>query len=317
LTLEADLLDLIEHETGGDPMNDQKWTRLSLEQLRQLLSGRGHGIDRKTVRRLLVKHGYSLKANRKRFTGPPHPHRDAQFRHILRYKKFFLREGWPVISIDAKKKELIGDFKNAGRAWCRRAKEVNAYDFPSDALCRATPYGLYGLNHGRGYMYVGTSADTPEFAVDAVGRWWREVGRGQFPGCSKVLLLADSGGSNGCRPRLWKMRLQERMADAYGLSVTVCHYPRGGSKWNPVEHRLLGPISINWAGVPLKTLAVMLALIRGTTVGGQPVVADLLEGQYRTGVKVSDNEFATIRLLRHKTCPAWNYTIRPRNTQLA
>jgi Rhodopirellula transposase DDE domain len=298
-------------------MNDQKWTRLSLERLGQLLSGRGHDIDRKTVRRLLVKHGYSLKANRKRFTGPPHPHRDVQFRHILRYKKFFLREGWPVISIDAKKKELIGDFKNAGRAWCRRPQEVNAYDFPSEALCRATPYGLYGLNHGRGYMYVGTSADTPEFAVDAVGRWWREVGRGQFPGCSKVLLLADSGGSNGCRPRLWKMRLQERVADAYGLSVTVCHYPRGGSKWNPVEHRLLGPISINWAGVPLKTLAVMLALIRGTTVGGQPVTAAMLEGKYQTGVKVSDNEFASIRLLRHKTCPAWNYTIRPRNTQRA
>jgi len=155
LTLEADLLDLIEHEIGGDPMNGQKWVRLSLERLSELLEGRGHSVDPKTVRRLLVKHGYSLKANRKRFTGPPHPDRDAQFRHIARYKELFLRAGWPVISVDAKKKELIGDFKNGGQKWCREAEEVNAYDFIDDALCRATPYGLYGVNHGRGYVYVG------------------------------------------------------------------------------------------------------------------------------------------------------------------
>jgi hypothetical protein len=306
---------LIEHETGGDPMTDQKWVRLSLGRLSDLLSGRGHCVDPKTVRRLLVKHGYSLKANRKRFTGPPHPDRDVQFRHIAHYKKLFLRAGWPVISVDAKKKELIGNFRSGGRNWCREAKEVNAYDFITDALCRATPYGLYGLNHGRGHVYVGTSADTPEFAVDAISRWWKEEGSTQFRGCSRILLLADSGGSNGCRPRLWKMRLQEQVADAYGLSVTVCHYPRGGSKWNPVEHRLLGPISINWAGVPLKTLGVMLALIRGTDVGGQAVQACLLEKHYRTGMKVSSQEFATIRLRRHKTCPAWNYTIKPRIKQ--
>jgi hypothetical protein len=306
------LLDLIEHETGGDPMTDQKWVRLSLERLSELLSGRGHSVDPKTVRRLLVKHGYSLKANRKRFTGPPHPDRDAQFRHIAHYKKLFLREGWPIISVDAKKKELIGNFKNGGQNWCQEAEEVNAYDFITDALCRATPYGLYGLNHGRGYVYVGTSADTAEFAVDAISRWWKEEGSIEFRGCSRILLLADSGGSNGCRPRLWKMRLQEQVADAYGLSVTVCHYPRGGSKWNPVEHRLLSAISINWAGIPLKTLRGMLALIRGTEVGGQPVHACLLEKQYRTGVKVSSQDFATIRLRRHKTCPSWNYTIKPR-----
>jgi DDE family transposase len=296
-------------------MNDQKWVRLSLERLGELLSGRGHSIDPKTVRRLLVKHGYSRKANRKRFTGPPHPDRDKQFRHIAHYKKLFLRAGWPVLSVDAKKKELIGNFKNGGQNWCREAQEVNAYDFISDALCRATPYGLYGLNHGRGYVYVGTSADTPEFAVDAISRWWQEEGCIEFAGCSRILLLADSGGSNGCRPRLWKMRLQERVADAYGLSVTVCHYPRGGSKWNPVEHRLLSPISINWAGIPLKTLAVMLALIRGTTVGGQAVHACLMEKHYPTGVKVSNQEFATIRLQRHQTCPSWNYTIKPRTKQ--
>jgi hypothetical protein len=306
------LLELIEHETGGDPVTGQKWVRLSLERLSALLRQRGHRVDPKTVRRLLLAKGYSLKANRKRFTGPPHPQRDAQFRHIARYKRLFLRAGWPVISVDAKKKELIGNFKNAGQTWCREAAEVNAYDFLSDALCRATPYGVYGLNSGRGYVYVGTSADTPEFAVDAISRWWTEEGRCQFPGCRRLLILGDSGGSNGCRPRLWKLRLQERLADAGGLSVTVCHYPRGGSKWNPVEHRLFSVISINWAGQPLQTLGVMLALLRGTRLGDHPVRACLLDKEYRTGVKVSDQEFAAIQLRRHKSCPAWNYTITPR-----
>jgi hypothetical protein len=306
------LLDLIEHETGGDPMSGRKWVRLSLVRLAELLSDRGHRLDPKTVGRLLVKHGYSPKANRKRFTGPPHPDRDSQFRHIAHYKKRFLGAGWPVISVDAKKKELIGNFKNGGRVWCREAREVNAYDFITDAVCRATPYGIYGLNHGRGYVYAGTSADTPEFAVDAISRWWQEEGSTQFEGCPRLLLLADSGGSNGCRARLWKMRLQEQMADAYGLSVTVCHYPRGGSKWNPVEHRLFGKISINWAGIPLSSVAVMLALIRGTNVGGHAVHARLMEKHYRTGVKVGKQDFAALRLLRHKTCPSWNYTIMPR-----
>lgn len=303
---------MIEEETGGDPMNDQKWVRLSLEHLSDLLAARGHRVDPKTVRRLLLKHDYSLKANRKRFTGPPHPDRNTQFRHIAVYKHRFLKAGWPVISVDGKKKELIGNFKNPGESWCQEAEEVNAYDFLSDALCRATPYGVYGLNDGRGHVYVGTSADTPEFAVDAITRWWTEEGRRPFAGCRRLLILADSGGSNGCRPRQWKLRLQERLADEWGLSVTVCHYPRGGSKWNPIEHRLFSFISINWEGKPLRTLPIMLALIRGTKVGGHPVQAYLLDKEYHTGVKVSNEEFATIRLQRHKTCPAWNYTIMPR-----
>jgi Rhodopirellula transposase DDE domain len=306
------LLKLIEDETGGDPMNDQKWVRLSLERLSELLAERGHPIDPKTVRRLLLEHRYSLKANRKRFTGPPHPDRDKQFRHIARCKARFLKAGWPVISVDAKKKELIGNFKNPGQTWCEQAEEVNAYDFITDALCRATPYGLYGLNDRRGSVYVGTSADTPEFAVDAINQWWTQQGRRQFQGRHRLLILADSGGSNGCRPRLWKLRLQERLADEWGLSVTVCHYPRGGSKWNPVEHRLFSLISINWAGKPLRTLETMLSLIRGTEVGGHPVQACLLNQEYHTGIKVSDKEFAAIRLQRHHTCPSWNYTITPR-----
>ena len=293
-------------------MNDQKWVRLSLKELSERLQSRKHSVDPKTVKRLLTDLGYSLKANRKRFTGPPHPDRDAQFQHIERWKKRFLKEDWPVISVDAKKKELIGNFRNNGQTWCQEATEVNAYDFITDAECRATPYGIYGLNDNRGYVYVGTSADTPAFAVDAISQWWKDVGRRRFSGCSRLLILADSGGSNGCRPRLWKLRLQEQLADAFGLSVAVCHYPRGGSKWNPVEHRLLSAISINWAGQPLRTLEVMMALIRGTKVGGHNVQARLLDNLYLTGVKVSKEEYAGIRLQRNATCPSWNYTIKPR-----
>lgn len=306
------MLDLIEGETGGDPMSAQKWVRLSLRRLCHLLEGRGHSVDPMTVRRLLRKHGFSQKANRKRFTGPPHPDRDTQFKHIARTRERFLKEGWPVISVDAKKKELIGNFRNGGRVWCEEAEEVNAYDFITDAECRATPYGIYALNDGRGYVCVGKSADTAEFAVDAIVWWWREYGRWQFAGCKRLLILADSGGSNGCRPRLWKLRVQEQLADALGLRVTVCHYPRGGSKWNPVEHRLFSAVSINWAGKPLRTLKVMLALIRGTQVGGHGVEAHLLEKTYAKGVKVSKQAFAEIRIERNATCPAWNYTICPR-----
>lgn len=313
MTLEADLLEVIEHEVGGDPMTDQKWVRLSLRRLTQALAERGHSLDPMTARRLLLVHGYSLKANRKRTTGPCHPDRDLQFHHLTHYKKLFVRAGWPVISVDAKKKELIGNYKQPGQNWRREFEDVNAYDFVSDAVCRATPYGVYELNGKRGHVYVGTSADTPEFAVDAISQWWRDKGQGQFTGQSRLLILADSGGSNSCRTRLWKMRLQERLVDTYKLRVTVCHYPRGGSKWNPVEHRLWSEISINWAGKPLRTLTQMLALIRGTTVGGQAVGADAIEKQYQKGVKVSDPDFASIRLYRHKTCPSWNYTIVPRS----
>ncbi|OWK38183.1 hypothetical protein FRUB_04381 [Fimbriiglobus ruber] len=199
--------------------------RLSLKRLGQLLAQRGHAIDPKTVRRLLHKLKYSLKANRKRFTGPPHPDRDRQFRYIAHQKRRFLKAGRPVISVDTKKKELIGNFQQDGQTWCHEADEVNAYDFLSDAEGRATPYGIYLVQHDRGYVYVGESADTPEFAVDAIVSWWKSHGRRRFPDATKLLILADSGGSNGCRPRMWKRQLQERLADAFNLEVTVCHYP--------------------------------------------------------------------------------------------
>jgi hypothetical protein len=307
------LIALIEDETGGDPMNQKEWVRPSLDRLGELLARRGHAADAKTVRRLLLRLGFSLKANRKRMTGPPHRDRDRQLRYIARQKERFLRQGWPVISVDTKKKELIGNFKNAGRTWCRKADEVNAHDFRHDASARASPYGIYLVNHDRGFGYVGTSADTPHFAVDAITRWWQTEGRGQFPGAGKMLILADAGGSNGCRPRLWKLKLQEQLADAHDLEVTVCHYPRGASKWNPVEHRLFSFISINWAGRPLRTLEVMLGYIRDTTTrNGLRVTAELTPKPYVKGVKVSDRQMKELRLRRHQTCPSWNYTIKPR-----
>lgn len=236
-----------------------------------------------------------------------------QFKHIEKQKQSFLDSGEPVISIDTKKKELIGNFKNAGRLWRTEPEEVNAHDFPSDAECRAVPYGVYDLANNRGFMTVGTSADTPEFAVDSLVRWWRKDGAKRYPQASRLLILADSGGSNSARSRVFKHRIQEKLADGYGLAVTVCHYPRGASKWNPVEHRLFSFVSGNWAGHPLRTLKGMLARIRGTvTSTGLKVRAALTRKIYQKGVSVPDDEMLALNLERHEICPDWNYTISSR-----
>jgi hypothetical protein len=272
----------------------------------------GHAASHTTVGKLLRASGYSLRVNIKRFTGPAHPERDRQFRYIEALKAEFLAAGLPVISVDTKKKELIGDFKNAGRSWCRHADEVNAHDFKQDASARAVPYGLYVLNQNRGVVFVGTSADTPQFAVDAIARWWLSPGQWDFPKADELLVLCDAGGSNSCRARLWKWQLQQKLADRFGLAVTVCHYPAGASKWNPVEHRLFAFISRNWAGKPLRSLPLMLSYIRGTTTDtGLRVRAQLMGKIYRTKVKVSKQDFQSIQLYRHETCPTWNYTILP------
>ena len=246
-------------------MSDEKWLRSSLRHLSERLKANGHRACPKTVGRLLKAMNYSLKANVKRQAGVQHPDRNTQFEYIEAQKQLFLRNGWPIISIDAKKKELIGNFKNPGQRWCLEAEGVNDHDFKLDALGQAVPYGIYLLNHNRGYVYVGKSADTAEFAVDVLARWWQEFGQFDFPGAPPLLILCDGGGSNGYRLRLWKVQLQEQLADRLRLNVTVCHYPTGASKWNPIEHRLFGPISINWAGQPLRTFETMLACIRGTT----------------------------------------------------
>lgn len=295
-------------------MNTEKWLRSSLRHLSDSLKVQGHIACPNTVGRLLKEMNYSLKANVKRQAGTQHPDRNTQFEYIEAQKQYFLSKGWPIISIDVKKKELIGNFKNNGQSWCLEAERVNDHDFKLDATGRAVPYGIYVVNHNQGYVYVGQSADTAEFAVDILTRWWQEFGQVDFPDAPCILILCDAGGSNGYRLRLWKVQLQEQLADRLMLSVTVCHYPTGASKWNPIEHRLFGPISTNWAGKPLRTFEIMLACIRGTaTQTGLKVSAFLVEKVYDKGVKVAKEVMESLNFERHVTCPNWNYTIRPRS----
>lgn len=301
-------------ETAGDPCRAQKWVRSSLRQLSQRLGARGHPASPPTVGRLLDEQGYSLRVNAKqREARSVRPDRAVQFAHIVEQRQAFEQAGLPVISVDTKKKELIGDFKNAGRAWVQEPIVVNVHDFRSDALGRAVPYGIYDLFHNRGSVVVGTSADTPEFAVAAIADWWDQEGATGFPRANRLLILADSGGSNGCRPRCWKQQVQEQLCDLRGLTVSVCHYPTGCSKWNPIEHRLFSQISSNWAGTPLRTWETLLACLRGTTTTtGLQVRAVLHTQTYTTGRKVSDAAMAALTLEPHAVCPLWNYTLRPR-----
>jgi hypothetical protein len=288
--------------------------RSSLRQLSLRLKQAEHPVSHTTVARLLDHMGYSLHVNAKKVeANSNHPERNEQFEYIASQRAAFGAAGLPIISVDTKKKELVGNFKNGGQAWSREAEAVNVHDFPHDALGRAVPYGIYDLTSNRGAVYVGSSGDTAQFAVDAIARWWDSQGRPTFPGAREVLILADGGGSNGWQPRLWKQQLQAQLSDGLGLTVTVCHYPTGCSKWNPIEHRLFGPISINWAGQPLRTWDTMLAHIQGTrTSTGLEVSAFLQDGVYKTGQKVSDAEMKALNLERHAVCPNWNYTLRPR-----
>lgn len=291
-------------------MSEQKWVRDSLRGLQTKLEGQ---VSHTTIGRLLREMGYGLQANRKELTGVPHPDREVQFQYLEQQIERFKQAGWPIISVDSKKKELIGNFKNAGQRWCVSPERVSAHDFEYEALGKAVPYGIYDLQHHQGTVYVGQSADTPQFAVEAIASWWQTIGTPLFPDAPCLLILADAGGSNGCRPRLWKQQLQQQLADACGLEVTVCHFPTGASKWNPVEHRLFGPISINWAGIPLRTFDTMLALIRGTTnTAGLLVNAFFIDKPFQKGIKVPDDLMKLLNLERHATCPNWNYTLRPR-----
>jgi hypothetical protein len=307
---------LVEPVTAGDPMGERRWVRASLRHLSRQLHAAGHPASPPTVRRLLDEQGYRLHANTKQLeVGAAHPERDTQFRYIAGQRQAFSAAGRPQISVDAKKKELVGSFKNAGRVWSQAAEAVNAHDFRQDALGRAVPYGIYDLARNRGTVYIGRSADTPRFAVDTIARWWVDEGRGAFPDAGELLILADGGGSNSARSRAWKRHLQEQLCDRHGLAVTVCHYPTGCSKWNPIEHRLFGPISLNWAGRPLASWDTVLGYLRGTTTQtGLTVRAALHAGAYPTGERVSDAELATLNLERHAVCPTWNYTLRPRPT---
>ncbi len=281
----------------------------------QALSKRQYRIGRTTVRRLLKKLEYGLLANRKSLTGRSHPDRDRQFRYLKRVKKLFLEAGLPVISVDTKDKELIGNFANKGRTWRQQPEQVNLHDFRQDALGRAVPYGIYDLTHNQGYVYVGTSNDTPEFAASAIAQWWTDPERPRFQREDMLLILCDAGGSNNCRFWLWKYYLQEQLADQFGLAVMVCHYPTGASKYNPVEYRLFSQMTRNWAGKPLHSFAALLAYIRGTaTQTGLTVKAFLLDRLFAKGRKLSKEARTAIQLERRPICPNWNYIIRPRTS---
>jgi transposase len=308
-----DLDALVDPVTRGDPSSPLRWTCKSTNRLAEELRARGHTVCHQTVGRLLHELRYSLQADRKTHEGADHPDRDAQFHYIARSVRQFQRRGQPAISVDTKKKELVGPFKNAGREWQPRGEpeKVNAYDFPSLADGKAVPYGVYDLAQNEGWVSVGTDHDTPAFAVAAIRQWWMRMGRAAYPTATELLITADSGGSNSARARLWKVELQ-RLADQTGLHITVCHFPPGTSKWNKIEHRMFCHITTNWRGRPLVSYQVVINLIaHTTTANGLKVRARLDRRSYPKGIKVTNDEFATVRLTRSKFHGDWNYTIAP------
>ena len=312
-TLLSDLEGLVEPTASGDPMSPLRWTSKSVRHLATALQRMGHQVSRQLVAELLAQGGYSLQANRKTREGASHPDRDAQFRYINTQVRRFQAAAQPVISVDTKKKELVGDFKNAGREWRPRGHptRVRVHDFVIPARGKAIPYGVYDLTRNAGWVSVGIDHDTATFAVRTIGRWWQKMGRPRYPRARRLLITADAGGSNGPRLRLWKWELQ-RLANRTGVAITVCHFPPGTSKWNKIEHRLFSYISTNWRGQPLVSLAVIVNLIGSTrTAGGLRVRCELDTGRYPKGQDVSDIDFARVRLERHQPHGDWNYTIRP------
>lgn len=308
------LTKILEETTIGDPMSVLKWTNKSTRTLSDELTKQGHAISRGTVARLLGELGYSLQVNVKRFEGDQHVDRDAQFQYINAKVKEFMQAGDPVISVDTKKRELVGAFKNNGKALRPRGRpqEVNAYDFRSLADGVAVPYGTYDVGKNQGLVNVGMSADTSEFAVESIRRWWKVLGRPTYPKAARLLVCGDGGGSNGSRRRTWKWELQQ-LANELAVPITVCHYPPGTSKWNKIEHRLFSHISLNWQGKALVDYETIINLIGNTkTRTGLQVKALLDEKEYKTGIEITDEQMESIRLKRHTTHPTWNYTIAPK-----
>lgn len=312
--LVADLEMLVEPLSRGDPMSPLRWTCKSVRTLAAALRRKGHSASPWLVWSLLRELNYSLQGNRKMEEGEQHPDRNAQFEHINGRVLAAIKAGDPVISVDTKKKEIVGNYRNGGRKWHRRgdAPRVQGHDFPDPEIPRAYPYGVYDLAHNRGHVVVGTDRDTGQFAVASIRGWWRAEGRRLHPGAKRLLITADGGGSNGYRLRLWKLELQG-LADTIGMPISVSHFPPGTSRWNKVEHRLFSFISTNWRGEPLADYETIVRLIAGTkTVTGLTVTCTLDHRKYRTGVKVTDEEMAGIRIERDRFHGEWNYTILPR-----
>jgi hypothetical protein len=301
---------LMEHESAGDPISGLKWTQRTTAKIAAELHSLGIEVSPRTVARLLKKMGFSLRVNHKKLSGAAHPQRDAQFARIAELRERCAAEHIPVISVDTKKKELVGVFKNSGAKWDRAPVLVNDHDFRSDAEAIAVPYGIYDLHANTGTVFLGTSYDTPAFAVDCVEKWWRTEGRARYPNAKRLAILADSGGSNGCRCRVWKYALYHQLCDRHGLSVTVAHYPTGASKWNPIEHRLFSEISKNWAGRPLENHLTILNYLRTTaTTTGLRVRAHLVRRHYKKGVKITDAQLRELKITADDDLPRWNYTI--------
>jgi hypothetical protein len=310
-----DLLEsLVEPLTRGDPESPLRWTCKSTRTLAGELVHRKHPISHEKVAQYLRKQGYSLQGNRKTEEGEDHPDRDDQFRHINREVRQAMAQGLPVISVDTKKKELVGNFENKGRQWRRKktAEHVNGHDFPDPSIPRAYPYGIYDFARNTGFVNVGTDHDTATFAVASIRGWWRHEGRRLYPAATQLLITADGGGSNGYRLRLWKVELQ-RLADQTALSLRVCHFPPGTSKWNKVEHRLFSFITSNWRGEPLRDYETIVRLIAATTTAkGLTVTCRLDRGKYPPGQRISDDELAGINITPLRFHGEWNYVIHPR-----
>ncbi len=312
-TLLSDLERLVDDTSRGDPEAPLRWTAKSLRSLALELRSQGHRISAASVAPLLRRLGYSLQANQKTREGARHPDRDAQFHHISETAKAALEAGEPVISVDTKKKELIGDFKNGGRELRPKGdpEKVRTHDFKDKELGKVNPYGVYDVAQDAGWVSVGIDNDTAQFAVASIAGWWQQLGRERYPQASSLTITADCGGSNGYRTRLWKTELQ-RLADQTGLRISVCHFPPGTSKWNKIEHRLFSFISMNWRAKPLISRQVVIDLINATTTRtGLEVFARLDERTYPKAIKVSDRELAAVRLEGNAFHPEWNYTITP------
>src|SRR5215467_13981425 len=313
-TLASDLKSLVEPATLGDPMQPLLWTTRSLRNLVKELAKKGHKVCPTVVGAVLRGMGYSLQANSKTREGSKHIDRDAQFQYINTQAKGFLTAREPIISVDTKKKELVGNFKNNGREWRRQGTPelVNIHDFIDPKLKRAVPYGVYDISNNVGWVSVGTDHDTASFAVNAIRRWWRTMGKQRYPQATRLMICADGGGSNGYRVRLWKVELQ-KLSDELKLPITVCHLPPGTSKWNKIEHRLFSFITTNWRAKPLRSYRTIVQLIAATTTdAGLTVRAELDRNKYPKGVKVSDAQFDAVNITRHDFHGDWNYTMKPR-----
>ena len=302
----------MDNDTAGEPMSTRKWARKSIYTVCAEIRAREIQIGPKTTSKLLKKLGYSLKCNRKEIAETQHPDRDQQFKVIAHTKAQFEASGLPIISVDSKKRELVGNFKNAGKSWCKQPEKVYTHDFRSQALGIANPYGIYEPVVNRGTVVVGTSYDTPEFAVESIELWLRHSGLKRYSDLRQLLILCDAGGSNSYRAHAWKYYLYQNICKKYRIQVRVCHYPTGASKWNPIDHRLFSFISLNWAGVPLRSYEIILNHINKTTTKkGLQIKAILHEKKYEKGIKISDEQMKEIIIIDYKTLPQWNYSILP------